>query len=174
MTLDSASVSVRINGHEKSVPCRAQETLLETLRFRENVSSVRGACHIGLCGTCTVLVDGKATSSCLALTAALEGSEIWTLPDVSEVESEAAEIVAAFVENGSYQCSYCIPGMVVAVVEAMSEADKVPSVESVLEHLDGNLCRCGSYASVLRAVRDVVAARSGSGSAEIDQGGGSK
>lgn len=146
------------NGSEHVVDVRDGELLLETLRAL-GCTSVRGTCGIGVCGTCTVQVDGRAASSCLLLTEQAAGREIRTSEGLAGPDGELDEVQAAFVRHQAYQCSFCIPGMVMALRAYLDREDQ-PSFAAAREELAGNLCRCGTYPSILAAVRELTEGRS--------------
>jgi carbon-monoxide dehydrogenase small subunit len=144
-------ITLRINGRNESVLVDDADTLLEVLRNHFKLWSVREGCGVGACGTCTVLMDGRPVSSCFLLAARAVGSEILTLEGLSEGE-RLDKIQQAFVSQRALQCAYCTPGFVLSV-KALFEETPDPSDEQVREYLAGNLCRCGAYADILRAVR---------------------
>jgi carbon-monoxide dehydrogenase small subunit len=153
---DLRTVDVEVDGRTRALEVRTDETLLETLRDRCGTSSVRYCCGIGVCGTCTVLVDGEAVSSCLLLTVMAEGRQVTTpqgLPATTGSTVSAAQ--QAFVDAGAFQCSYCIPGMALAA-QAAVDRDPGASVESLVDELAGNLCRCGSYPQIREALERLV------------------
>ena len=144
-------ITLRINGRNESVLVDDADTLLEVLRDRFKLWSVREGCGVGACGTCTVLMDGRPVSSCFLLAVRAVGSEILTLEGLSEGERLHA-IQEAFVSQRALQCAYCTPGFVLSV-KALLEETSDPSDEQIREYLAGNLCRCGAYPDILRAVR---------------------
>lgn len=150
------SVALSVNGENRSVAVEPGETLLETLRERLGLTSPRGTCGIGVCGTCTVLVDGKVTSSCLMLTAQARERDVMTSEGLCGPGGELSAVQEAFVRRGAYQCSFCIPAMVLAVHAAVADEEVGRDKESVREYLAGNLCRCGTYPEILAAVTDLV------------------
>lgn len=144
-------ISLRINGREEKITIDDADTLLEVLRDRFKLWSVREGCGVGACGTCTVLLDQKPVSSCFLLAARLAGHDIVTLEGLNE-GPELHYIQEAFVSQRALQCAYCTPGFVLSVKALLDEiAD--PSDEEIREYLAGNLCRCAGYADILRAVR---------------------
>lgn len=149
-----ADVKLTINGEAHEVSVDSQELLIETLRER-GLFSVRGACGIGICGTCTVQVDGDAVSACLMLTQQLEGRDVRTSEGLVDEHDQLDPVQQAFVDRQAYQCSFCIPGMVMTVRALFDRGDPV-TVEAAREELGGNLCRCGSYPWILQAVADCV------------------
>lgn len=147
------SGQLHVNGREQDVAPHDGEVLLETLRGL-GCGSVRGTCGIGICGTCTVQVDGDAVSSCLMLTEQAFGRQVRTSEGLVD-GGVLDDVQDAFVRTQAYQCSYCIPGMVMTVRALLDRGEPV-TVEQVREELAGNLCRCGSYPQVLEAVREIV------------------
>jgi aerobic-type carbon monoxide dehydrogenase small subunit (CoxS/CutS family) len=159
--VSSDAVALTLNGASTEIPARGDETLLETLRDGCGLTSVRYCCGIGVCGTCTVLLDGAAVSSCLLLTRMASGHDVVTAEGLAAgAKAGLSSVQQAFVEAGAFQCSYCIPGMALTVHAAL-DADPGASVERVCEELGGNLCRCGSYPQVREAVSALVAAERG-------------
>jgi aerobic carbon-monoxide dehydrogenase small subunit len=136
-----------VNGRERFVAAPAARTLLEVLRDELKLVGVREACGVGMCGACTVLLDGKAISSCLLLADLAQGHKIITmegLPNPDPVQD-------AFIEHTAFQCSYCTPGFVLSTHALLAENPK-PTSREVREYLAGNLCRCGSYLRIEAAV----------------------
>lgn len=144
-----------VNGAEHRVSVPVDEALVTTLNERLGLRSVRPTCGVGMCGTCTVQLDGAVVSSCLLLTVQVAGREIRTSEGMVEPDGALSRVQKAFVDRGAYQCAYCIPGMTVTVDACLSEMPDA-SVQEVREYLAGNLCRCGSYVSILEAVAELV------------------
>jgi aerobic-type carbon monoxide dehydrogenase small subunit (CoxS/CutS family) len=135
------TVDVILNGRATALEARSDEMLLPVLR-RHGLLSVRETCGIGVCGACTVLLDGEPVSGCLMLTAAAAGREITTVEGLDEADP----VLRAFNEEHAFQCGWCTPGFVLTV-KAMRPGD------DVREALGGNLCRCGCYVKIEEAVR---------------------
>jgi aerobic-type carbon monoxide dehydrogenase small subunit (CoxS/CutS family) len=135
------NVDVILNGRAATLEARSDEMLLAALR-RQGLGSVRETCGIGVCGACTVLLDGEPVSGCLTLAAQAEGREITTVEGLDESDP----VLRAFNEAHAFQCGWCTPGFVLTV-KAMAPGD------DVREALGGNLCRCGSYLKIEEAVR---------------------
>ncbi|MGH2736386.1 MAG: (2Fe-2S)-binding protein [Actinomycetota bacterium] len=148
-------VVLTVNDEERSLEVFTDETLLDTLRERLGIFSVRGACGIGICGTCTVLVDGRPISACLSLSALQEGASITTSEGLAERAGGLDEVQQAFVDKDAFQCSYCIPGIVLTVRAYLDSTDD-PTVEGAAEVLAGNLCRCGTYPQIREAIAQLV------------------
>jgi aerobic-type carbon monoxide dehydrogenase small subunit (CoxS/CutS family) len=140
------NVELILNGRAAVLDARSDEMLLGVLR-RAGLLSVRETCAIGVCGACTVLLDGEPVSGCLTLAAQATGREVTT------VEGLAGDRVQrAFAEAHAFQCGWCTPGFVLAA-KRLLELNPSPSDEEIAEGLGGNLCRCGSYVKIVEAVR---------------------
>ena len=150
---DRLDVQVDVDGRTRAMTVRTDETLLESLRERCDRTSVRYGCGIGVCGTCTVLVDGDAKSSCLLLTAMVDGHEV-TTPEGS-ADDGLTTAQQAFVDASAFQCSYCIPGMALAA-QAARDRDPGITLDELVDELAGNLCRCGSYPQIRAALERLV------------------
>ena len=143
---------LHINGHEQEVVAPAHHTLQHVLHSQLRLLSVREACGVGMCGACTVLVDGKAVSSCLTFPFQVEGREILTVEGLED-DAGLHPIQEAFAAKTAFQCSYCTPGFILmskALLDESPDAD----LSEAREYLGGNLCRCGSYIKILEAVMD--------------------
>ena len=138
------NVELVLNGRATTLDVRTDEMLLEALR-REGLRSVRETCAIGVCGACTVLVDGEPVSGCLTLAAAVAGRELTTVEGLDETDP----VLRAFNDAHAFQCGWCTPGFVLTA-KAMRPGD------DVREALGGNLCRCGCYVKIEEAVRACV------------------
>ena len=152
---DRYPVRLQVNGAEVEVRVSTADTLLDTLRDQLELYSVRGACGIGICGTCTVLVDGAPISSCLSLAALNEGRSIVTSEGLSEGPDRLDRVQEAFVRENAFQCSYCIPATVLGA-HAYLEGTERPTLEGAKEALAGNLCRCGTYPQIMAALRALI------------------
>jgi aerobic-type carbon monoxide dehydrogenase small subunit (CoxS/CutS family) len=150
-------IAVRINHRDEQITIDDADTLLEVLRDRFKLWSVREGCGVGACGTCTVLLDGHPVSSCFLLAARAAGHEVTTLEGLSDGES-LDPIQAAFIEQRALQCAYCTPGFVLSV-KALFDENPNPSDDEIREYLSGNLCRCAGYADILCAVRAALEKR---------------
>lgn len=156
---DDIDVVLTVNDREHAIRVPAYEPLLTTLRESVGLTSVRGTCGIGVCGSCTVLVDGRVVSSCIMLTAQAQGSRITTAEGLGGPDGELSPVQAAFVRHGAYQCSFCIPAATLTVHAALEDPDVRKDRNSMREYLAGNLCRCGSYPEILAAVTDLAGER---------------
>jgi aerobic-type carbon monoxide dehydrogenase small subunit (CoxS/CutS family) len=140
------NVELTLNGRAAVLEARTDEMLLAPLR-RAGLLSVRESCGIGVCGACTVLLDGEQVSGCLTLAAQAAGREVATVEGLA-----GDEMQRAFAEAHAFQCGWCTPGFVLAA-KRLLETNPSPSDAEIAEGLGGNLCRCGSYVKIAEAVR---------------------
>jgi aerobic-type carbon monoxide dehydrogenase small subunit (CoxS/CutS family) len=141
------TVDLVLNGRPVALDCESGERLADVLR-REGLRSVRTTCGIGVCGSCTVLVDGEPLSGCLLLAAQVAGRAITTVEGLGGEDP----VQRAFIDAHAYQCGWCTPGFVLTARWLLSERP-APSDEEIVEALGGNLCRCGSYVKIVDAFR---------------------
>jgi len=144
---------LRVNGREERVRARPQHTLLEVLRNELYLTGPREGCGVGMCGACTVLVDGRPVSGCLLPAALAEGHELTTIEGLEGPNGELHPIQEAYVEHTGFQCSYCTPGFILTTKALLEEQPDV-SRDEARAYLAGNLCRCGSYVKILDSVMD--------------------
>jgi carbon-monoxide dehydrogenase small subunit len=147
----NSKLTVWVNRIEYALRVSPDRTLLEVLRDDLALGSVREACGIGMCGACTVLVDGRAISSCLMLAVQAEGKAVITVEGLTSGE-RLHPVQQAYIDHAAFQCAYCTPGFILSTI-ALLEEHPNPDDETIREYLAGNLCRCGSYENILRAVR---------------------
>jgi aerobic-type carbon monoxide dehydrogenase small subunit (CoxS/CutS family) len=145
-------VALTLNGRPVELECRADEMLLDVLRREAGLTSVRETCRIGVCGACTVLVDGDAISGCLLLAAQAAGRQVTTVEGLGADDP----VPRAFAAAHAFQCGYCTPGFVLTA-KALLEDTPDPGEDEIAEALGGNLCRCGSYRKIVDAVRRAAA-----------------
>ncbi|MCC6032452.1 MAG: (2Fe-2S)-binding protein [Desulfurococcaceae archaeon] len=143
-------VKFRLNGKEVEVDASPNEILLDTLRLKLGVRSVKRGCERGECGTCTVLLNGDPVTSCLILTPQVDGAEVITVEGL-ENDPKFKELVENFVNEGAIQCGFCTPGFLLTAYAAMVK-QKIKTLEDVRKSLEGNLCRCTGYVKIIEAV----------------------
>ena len=141
-------LGLRVNGEAREIEARPDEMLLEVLRRELGLLSVRESCGIGVCGACTVLLDGETISSCLLLAPLAQGREVTTAEGLGGDDP----VQRAFAEAHAFQCGYCTPGMVLTAKRLLEESPS-PTLEEIRLALAGNLCRCGCYVKIVEAVR---------------------
>lgn len=142
-----------INGQRREMQVNANQTLLEFLRDNLKLKGTVEGCSVGVCGSCTVLIDGKPVSSCLTLASNIEGKEITTIEGLAQ-NGKLDPVQQAFLKHQAFQCGFCTTGMIMAV-KGLLNAHPHPTEEEVRDYLSGNLCRCGTYKEVLAAVKEV-------------------
>jgi len=143
-------VTLNINGETVQTVCSPQETLLETLRERLNLTGTKHGCELGECSACAVLIDGEPVLSCLILTGAAQRHEILTIEGVSR-NGKPHPLQTAIAETGAAQCGYCIPGIVLTAQALLTE-NSTPSRDDIREAIAGNICRCTGYVQIVDAV----------------------
>ena len=148
MTTRTIRITVNHKLHEISVEPR--ETLLEAIRERLGLTGTKAGCHVGDCGSCTVILDGAPVNSCLVLAVQADGKEILTIEGLGTAENPHP-IQQAFVDKGAIQCGYCTPGMILSA-KALLAGNPRPGEEEVRKALSGNLCRCTGYRKIVEAV----------------------
>ena len=146
------NVTLRLNGKQTTVDCEPAD-MLSTVLGAAGLTSVRETCRIGVCGACTVLLDGEPVSGCLTMAAQVEGREITTVEGLDGTHP----VQRAFVDAHAFQCGWCTPGFVLTAKNLL-EDNAAPSDDEIAEALGGNLCRCGSYVKINEAVRCAGAA----------------
>jgi len=147
-------ITLQINGKPYKTSVEPRATLLDTLRHRLELTAAKRVCDRGTCGACTMIVDGKVMYSCTVLAIDAQGRQIQTLEGISPAGKPHA-VSKAFVANDAQQCGYCTPGFVVAA-KGFLDRNPNPTYEEVKTGLGGNLCRCGTYMGVRRAVLDAA------------------
>lgn len=143
---------LKVNGVEHSIDAGTR-TLLSVLRDDLDLVGAKESCGIGMCGACTVLVNGKPMSSCLTLAAQIAGKEIVTIEGLAR-DGKLHPVQQAFINQGAFQCAYCTSGFILSTVALLDE-NPAPTDDEIREYLAGNLCRCGSYQNILQAVREL-------------------
>jgi xanthine dehydrogenase YagT iron-sulfur-binding subunit len=144
-------VSLFVNGRRRRLLVEPRWSLLYVLREKMGLTGTKVGCERGECGACTVLINGRPRYACLTLAVEAEGEEITTLEGLMQGE-ELGPVQKAFVERDAFQCGYCTPGQVMAA-EGLLRSNPNPSLEEVRLGMSGNLCRCGVYPNIFRAVR---------------------
>ncbi len=147
-------ITLQINGKPYKTSVEPRTTLLDTLRHRLDLTAAKRVCDRGTCGACTVIIDGKVMYSCTVLAIDAQGRQIQTLEGLSQ-NGKPHAVSRAFVANDAQQCGYCTPGFVMAA-KGFLDKNPNPTYEEVKAGLGGNLCRCGTYVGVRKAVLDAA------------------
>ena len=147
------TVSLRVNGIERSVEIEPRMTLLELVREQFNLTGAKLGCDIQVCGACTLLLDGKPVSACSVLAVDADGCDILTIEGLSNKDS-LHPIQEAFMEFGALQCGYCTSGFILTAKALLDEIPR-PTDEQIRDYLAGNFCRCGCYQEIMQAIRNV-------------------
>jgi len=145
-------VNLAINKKPLTLNLKGNETLLEVLRDNLSLTGTKTACQESECGTCTVMINGKAILSCITLAANVQNQAITTIEGLAEGDV-LHPVQQVFIEHGSVQCGFCIPGMIMSSV-ALLEKNPTPTQAEVEYALDGNICRCAGYPKIFEAVHD--------------------
>jgi xanthine dehydrogenase YagT iron-sulfur-binding subunit len=151
------AVRLRVNGGEHEVAATPATTLLDALRDEMRLTGTKKGCALGQCGACTVLMDGRRVNACLVLALRAEGREITTIEGLADADGGLHPLQRAFVAHDALQCGYCTPGQIMAGVACIAEG-RAGSDAEVRRWMSGNLCRCGAYTNIVRAVRAVAEA----------------
>jgi carbon-monoxide dehydrogenase small subunit len=148
-------ISFTLNGEAVTADIEPHHNLVEVLQRDFNLTGARESCGQGMCGCCTVLIDGRAVSGCLYLAAFIDGAEVRTIESLATAEG-LSPVQEAFIEAGAFQCGYCTPGFILMATQLL-DAHPDPDDEAIRHYLSGNLCRCGAYPEIIAAVK--IAAR---------------
>ena len=154
MNLPKQPVTLSINGAPADARAGLHDTLLTVLRDQLQCTAAKRGCNQGVCGACTVLVDGRTMRSCLSLAQNCESASIQTLEGLNE-EPGMQALQQAFARSGAFQCGFCTPGMLISAY-ALLQHDPAPDADDVRKALSGNLCRCTGYAKIVAAVLDAA------------------
>jgi aerobic carbon-monoxide dehydrogenase small subunit len=158
LTLD---ISMTVNGERVSERVEPRQTLVDFLRDDLGLTGSHVGCEHGVCGACTVRVNGEIVRGCLMLAVQCEGAKVETIEGISD-SGEVADLQAAFEQRNALQCGYCTPGMIAAAQDLLLQAKikkSVPSRDEIREHISGNYCRCTGYQAIVDAVESVAQAR---------------
>ncbi|MER5180988.1 2Fe-2S iron-sulfur cluster-binding protein [Streptomyces sp. NPDC002896] len=146
----SSRVSLTVNGKRHTITVDNRTSLLDLLREHLGLIGSKKGCNAGACGACTVLVDGRRVNSCLTLAVRLDGAEVTTVEGLAKGD-ELHPLQQAFIDQDAFQCGYCTPGQIVSGVGCIQEGH-TGSADEIREWMSGNICRCGCYVKIVRAV----------------------
>ena len=154
--MTSAPVAITINGVKKALNLPSRMTLADALRDVVRLTGTHAGCEHGVCGSCTVIVDGLAVRSCLMLAVQADGSEITTVEGLTD-RGELSALQASFRKHHAVQCGFCTPGMIMAS-KVLLDHNPNPTREEVVEAISGNICRCTGYEPIIQAVLNAARA----------------
>jgi carbon-monoxide dehydrogenase small subunit len=154
--MDEVEIHLTVNGTGRTATVPPRLTLADFLRDRCGLTGTHLGCEHGVCGACTVLVDGASVRACLMFAVQARGTEVTTVEGLSPPEGELSPVQAAFRDCHGLQCGFCTPGFVVSVTAFLRDHPD-PTDDEIIEALAGNLCRCTGYQGIVRAVRQAAA-----------------
>jgi carbon-monoxide dehydrogenase small subunit len=144
-------VSLKVNGKRHTLTVPTNRLLIDSLRYDLGLTGTKEGCGVGVCGACTVLMDGKMVSSCLALTVFADGHDITTVEGLAK-NGKLHPVQKSFIKYGGFQCGICTPGQVVAAKALLDEIPR-PNEEQIKEWMMGNLCRCTGYYKIIESIQ---------------------
>jgi aerobic carbon-monoxide dehydrogenase small subunit len=155
-------INLRVNGEEVSARVEARQTLVDFLRDNLSLTGTHIGCEHGVCGACTVRLDGEVVRGCLVLAAQCDGADVETIEGLSD-SGAIADLQAAFARRNALQCGFCTPGMLIGAQALLNQASLsdggVPSRDAIREHISGNYCRCTGYQAIVDAIESVAQER---------------
>lgn len=148
------NIKLTVNGKNYDVMCDENASLLTLLREELDLTGTKEGCNAGECGACTVILNGKAVNSCMVMALECEGAEVKTIEGESN-NGELSALQQSFIDHNSFQCGFCTPGMIMSA-RALLDENPNPSRDDIVEALEGNLCRCTGYETIIAAVEAVA------------------
>jgi aerobic carbon-monoxide dehydrogenase small subunit len=145
------TIRMRVNGQDYTAEVPSQRLLIDCLRYDLGLTGTKEGCSVGVCGACTVVMDGVLVSSCLTLAVLADGKEITTVEGLAQ-DGKLHPVQQAFIDYGGFQCGICTPGMVVAA-KALLDQNQNPSDDDIKDWMMGNLCRCTGYYKIIESIR---------------------
>ena len=150
------SIQFRVNGADHQLQVPARRLLVDCLRYDLGLTGTKEGCSVGVCGACTVLIDGQMIASCITLAVAVDGADITTIEGLAE-QGRLHPVQQAFIDHGGFQCGICTPGQVLAA-KALLDINPAPTDDDIREWMMGNLCRCTGYYGILESVKNAARA----------------
>jgi carbon-monoxide dehydrogenase small subunit len=157
---DRVRVALTVNGERVGAEVEPRQNVVDFLREELQLTGSHVGCEHGVCGACTIRVDGTIVRGCLMLAVQCEGARVETIEGLSD-RGDIADLQAAFCERNALQCGFCTPGILLTAQELLLQSDGTPSRDHIREHLSGNYCRCTGYQAIVDAIEAVALARQG-------------
>ena len=155
--MNAVDVALTVNGQPRSAGTEARTTLADFLRTNLGLTGTHLGCEHGVCGACTVIVDGEPVRSCLMLAVQAQGTHVRTIEGLASASGEMNVLQTAMQDEHGFQCGFCTPGFMMQIT-AMLEDNPSPTDQEIRENLSGNICRCTGYESILNGVRKAMEA----------------
>jgi xanthine dehydrogenase YagT iron-sulfur-binding subunit len=152
----TTTVTLEVNGEQRTLTVAPWTTLLDALRDRLNLTGTKKGCDQGQCGACTVLLDGRRVNSCLTLVVMKDGAKVTTIEGLAR-DGALHPLQQAFIDHDAFQCGYCTPGQICSAAGLIAEG-RAKSPEEIRELMSGNICRCGAYPNIVAAIEQAMAA----------------
>jgi carbon-monoxide dehydrogenase small subunit len=153
------NVRLKVNGEEREADAPARRTLVDFLRYDLGLTGTKEACSVGVCGACTVSLNGRIVASCIMLAIQADGAEITTIEGIGDPD-HLHPVQEAFIKNGGFQCGICTPGQIMAA-KALLEAKPSPTEDEIKDWMMGNLCRCTGYYQIIDSIVDAARSQAG-------------
>ena len=151
------TITLTVNGQKRTMTVPARRLLVDLLRYDLSLTGTKEGCSVGVCGLCTVLVNGKMVASCLSLAALADGQEVTTIEGLAQ-DNQLHPVQQAFIDYGGFQCGICTPGQIMAA-KALLDENPEPTEDEVKEWMMGNLCRCTGYYKILESIVNALGKR---------------
>ena len=148
--MNSCLVHFRLNGTEHHLDVKTHELLVDVIRDRLGLTGTKQSCGLGICGACTVLLDGQAVSSCCLFAFEIDGKDVLTIEGLSS-DGALHPLQAAFIQHGGFQCGFCTPGMILTA-KALLDVQANPTSGEIKEYMNGNVCRCTGYQMIVESI----------------------
>ncbi|MFK7964710.1 MAG: (2Fe-2S)-binding protein [Burkholderiaceae bacterium] len=157
--MNSLPISFTLNGEQVEAHVAPRQNLIDYIRQEQELTGSHVGCEHGVCGACTVQVDGQIVRGCLMLAAQADGAEVKTIEGLTS-DGSLAKLQQAFWKHNALQCGFCTPGMLLTALELTRQTNQ-PSREDIREHISGNYCRCTGYQAIVDAIEEVITNSSG-------------
>ncbi len=148
------SITLTVNGTEHQLEVPARRLLVDCLRYDLGLTGTKEGCSVGVCGACTVLIDGEMTASCIKLAVSADGAEITTIEGLAR-DGRLHPLQQSFIDHGGFQCGICTPGQIMAA-KALLDVNPSPTEEEIKAWMMGNLCRCTGYYKILESIVNAI------------------